>query len=117
MSPVQTLTRRVLLIDSIGRLGGGTQMMADEILHRADPARFSVALACLTDGKWAQRVRAEGFTVQIVARTRWRNVANIVAVARHLRDIILLTASISCTLPRTRRCSMRAWQAAGPRCP
>jgi len=88
MSPVQTSTRRVLLIDSIGRLGGGTQKMADEILHRADPARFSVALACLTDGKWAQRVRAEGFTVQIVARTRWRNVANIVAVARHLRDII-----------------------------
>ena len=76
MSPVQSSTRRVLLIDSIGGLGGGTQMMGDEILRRADPARFSVSLACLTDGKRAQRLRAEGFTVQMVARV-WRDVANM----------------------------------------
>ncbi len=88
MSPVARPNRRVLLIDSVGRCDGGTQMMADEILRRADPTRFSAALACLGDGPWAQQVRADGFPVHIVPRTRWRDVPNVVSVARGLRDII-----------------------------
>jgi glycosyltransferase involved in cell wall biosynthesis len=88
LSPVPRPPRRVLLIDSIGRCDGGTQMMADEILRRADPTRFSAELACLGDGPWARQVDADGFPVYIVPRTRWRDVPNIVSVVRRLRDII-----------------------------
>ncbi len=80
--------RRVLLVDSVGRIDGGTQMMLDEIIHRADPRRVSLTIACLKDGSWPKRLADEGFSVHVLERTRWRDVGNVVKVARQLKDII-----------------------------
>lgn len=84
----ERIPRRVLLVDSVGEIDGGTQMMLDEIIHRADPARVSFTIACLKDGSWAKRLAEEGFSVHVMERTRWRDVGNVVKVARQLKDII-----------------------------
>jgi glycosyltransferase involved in cell wall biosynthesis len=72
----------------VGEIDGGTQMMLDEIIHRADPRRVSLTIACLKDGSWPKRLRDEGFNVHVMERTRWRDVGNVVKVARQLKDII-----------------------------
>lgn len=78
----------MLLVDSVGELMGGAQVVVDEILHRADPAVVSVSVVCLGEGSWPDRLRAEGFPVHVLPRTRWRDVANVVGVVRELRQII-----------------------------
>jgi glycosyltransferase involved in cell wall biosynthesis len=76
------------LVDSVGEIEGGTQMMLDEVIHRADPTRVSLTIACLTDGSWPRRLIDEGFRVHVLQRTRWRDVGNVIQVARQLRDVI-----------------------------
>lgn len=85
---MESRTSRVLLIDSVGEIEGGTQMMLDELLHRADRDRVSVSFACLRDGSWPRALQAEGYPANVVPRTRWRDVGNVVQVARRLREII-----------------------------
>ena len=90
MATAESVTppRRVLLIDSVGDIEGGTQVVLDQILHRVDRDRVSVSFACLRDGSWPMTLKAEGFPVHVVPRTRWRDVGNVLAVARRLKDII-----------------------------
>lgn len=63
-------------------------MMLDELLHRADPARYEVTFAGLTEGPWAERLRREGYPVHVVPQTRWRDVRTIRAAARQLGAVI-----------------------------
>lgn len=78
----------ILLVESSKNCDGGAQFMLDELLRRVDRNRFSVSFACLAEGRWADAVRAEGIPVYVVPQTRWRDVRNVLAVARRLRQII-----------------------------
>jgi glycosyltransferase involved in cell wall biosynthesis len=78
----------VLLIDSVGEIMGGAQVVVDEILHRVDRTTTNVSVVCLGEGSWPERLRSEGFTVHVVPRTRWRDIANVRRVTKQLRTII-----------------------------
>lgn len=78
----------MLLIDSVGELMGGAQVVVDEILHRVDQTTTNVSVVCLGEGSWHERLRSEGFTVHVVPRTRWRDVGNVRRVVKELRTII-----------------------------
>ena len=80
--------RRVLVVEATGACEGGAQMMLDELLHRADPARYRLQFAGLSAGPWPERLRDEGFPVHVVPKTRWRDVRNVASVAGSLARIV-----------------------------
>jgi len=85
----------ILLVESSPNCDGGAQVVLDELLHRVDRERFSVSFACLADGTWADRVRAEGIPVYVVPQTRWRHVRNVWAVSSRLKEVIV-RADVDC---------------------
>jgi glycosyltransferase involved in cell wall biosynthesis len=85
----------ILLVEAVGNCQGGAEMMLDEIIHRADRARFQISFACLSEGSWPDALRAEGIPVHVVPQTRWRDVRNVWSVSSQLKEIIR-TEGVDC---------------------
>lgn len=97
---------RVLLVDSVGYEDlGGASTVLNEIIAGVDRRRFAPVLACLSEGRWPELVRASGTAAYSFPRTRLRSPKNLFGVVMGLRGVIrsegiaLIHASENTALP------------------